>query len=78
MPRLSGKIRQIYAEEFQRRRQLFLVGQFKKDARIGRNGQPGILGQLVLELPSPPSRLAEGNHHVARVPGLADRQKDIA
>ncbi len=78
MPRLPGKIRQVYAQEFQRRRQFFLVGQFEKDARVGRNGQPGILRQLVLELPCTPSRIAESNHHIARVPGLADRQEDIA
>jgi glycine hydroxymethyltransferase len=67
----------IHAEQCHRRRQTFLGRQFEHDVLGSRHGQPDVLGDLVLQLPLIPARIAERNDHIARTLPLAHRLEDI-
>src|SRR5713226_445643 len=77
MSRFVLQPRVIEAEELHRRRQPLLGGRVEDDAVARLDGEPGILRQLVLELPAGPSGVAQGDQHLLRTLAAPDRLEDV-
>src|SRR6476661_8656982 len=65
----------VEAEELHRRRQALLRRRLEEDAVARFHRQPGVLRELVLELPRRPAGVAQGDQHPARAFAAADRLK---
>jgi hypothetical protein len=63
-----GELGEVDAEQLHGRGEALFRRQVEDDGEIGRHGEPGVLGQLVLELAGGPAGVAEGDQHLA---GLA-------
>src|SRR5690606_24098702 len=59
MAGLVGEAGVGHAEQLHGRRQAFLGRQVEDDLFVGRHGEPGVLLDLVLELPGRPARIAQ-------------------
>src|SRR6185503_3322692 len=77
MTRVVSDAANVDSREAERGRPALLEWCLEDDGRIRRNGQPSVAGELRLELPAAPARVAERHERRIGTVAIADRCEDI-
>src|SRR5688572_22795533 len=77
MPDAGTDGRQVDAEQTPGGTPALLVGRFEQDALVGRHREPGVLCDLVFELPGAPARIAERDQRRLRAAAARHGVEDV-